>query len=68
MYAENFMCRDVKVRAVRRLAAMLKMLDIKGWRLLRCLRHNGPLNPKDSCVQRAGISVTRNGYLTGFAF
>ena len=51
MYAENFMCRDVKVRAVRRLAAMLKMLDIKGWRLLRCLRHNGTLNPKDSCVQ-----------------
>ena len=42
--------RDVKVKMVAGLAAMLKMFDIKGWRLPRCLQRNEPLNPK-GCVQ-----------------
>ena len=60
--------RDAKVRVVTGLVAMFKMLNIKGWRLLRCLQRNEPLNPKDSSVQSAGISTTRNGHLTSFAY
>ena len=44
--------RDAKVRVVTGLVAMLKTLNIKGWRLLRFLRRNEPLNPKDSSVSR----------------
>ena len=51
MYAD---CEDVNrgmQRYVRAVTGQAVMLDIKGWRLLRCLRCNEPLNPKGCSVQ-----------------